>query len=115
MELKDRIKQLRLQNKLTQEQFGKIFGVKKSTISMYESGKSNPDDHLKLKMADYFSISMDYLMGRSDTRTSKTTNRNNRYRSKTISLDGLPDNAVKQVEEYVEFIRDRYVKKKDTE
>lgn len=44
-----RIKLLREENNLTQEQFGKIFGMVKSTVSLYESGKSNPDDETKKK------------------------------------------------------------------
>jgi transcriptional regulator with XRE-family HTH domain len=59
----DRIKQLRLENNLTQEEFGKIFGIVKSTVSMYESNKSTPDDELKKKIAEYFNVSLDWLMG----------------------------------------------------
>ncbi|MDK2812736.1 MAG: hypothetical protein PWQ78_946 [Petrotoga sp.] len=64
----DRIKQLRLENNLTQEEFGKIFGIVKSTVSMYESNKSTPDDELKKKIAEYFNVSLDWLMGVSDIR-----------------------------------------------
>jgi len=46
----DRIKQLRTEKNLTQEEFGKIFGIVKSTVSMYESNKSTPDDELKKKL-----------------------------------------------------------------
>jgi len=66
--LAERIKQLRTENELTQEEFGKIFGIVKSTVSLYESGKSTPDDTLKRKIAEYFNVSLDYLMGVSDVR-----------------------------------------------
>lgn len=66
--LAKRIKQLREEKQLTQEQFGKIFGIVKSTVSLYESGKSTPDDELKKRIAEYFNVSLDYLMGVSDIR-----------------------------------------------
>ena len=64
----DRLRQLRLENDLTQEQFGKIFGIVKFTVSLYENGKSTPDDETKKKIAEYFNVSLDYLMGFSDIR-----------------------------------------------
>lgn len=41
--LSDRIKSLRLSADMTQEEFGKKFGIVKSTVSLYESGKSTPN------------------------------------------------------------------------
>ena len=44
MELKDRIKSIRKENKLTQVEFGKSIGVKGNTITNYETGLRNPTD-----------------------------------------------------------------------
>jgi transcriptional regulator with XRE-family HTH domain len=66
--LSDRIKALRTEKNITQEELGKIVGVVKSTMSMYESGKSIPSDEIKKVLADYFDVTMDYLMGISDER-----------------------------------------------
>lgn len=66
--LSERIKQLRKEKDLTQEEFGKIFGIVKSTVSLYENNKSTPDDEIKKKIAEYFNVSLDYLMGNSDIR-----------------------------------------------
>ena len=38
-------------------------GVKKSTISLYETGKSDPADEFKIIIARYFNVSIDYLIG----------------------------------------------------
>lgn len=66
--LAERIKVLRTEKDLTQEEFGKIFGIVKSTVSLYEGSKSTPDDEIKKKMAEYFNVSLDYLMGSSNIR-----------------------------------------------
>ena len=61
--LSDRIKSLRLSVDMTQEEFGKKFGIVKSTVSLYESGKSTPNDQIKKQICDYFHVSLDYLLG----------------------------------------------------
>lgn len=61
--LSDRIKSLRLSAGITQEEFGKKFGIVKSTVSLYESGKSTPNDQIKKQICDYFHVSLDYLLG----------------------------------------------------
>ena len=60
------IKYLRLNSNMTQEKFAEIFGLTKSTISLYESGKSTPNDQLKSEICSFFNISMDTLFGRTN-------------------------------------------------
>lgn len=64
---KDRLKSLRLQKNLTQQQLAEAIGVGTSTIGKWE-GKGNilPSDGVKEKLAAFFNVSMDYLMERSD-------------------------------------------------
>lgn len=58
-----RIRQLRLLNKLTAREFGEIFNISPSTVSLYESGKRVPSIDLIVKIAKYFNVSTDYLLG----------------------------------------------------
>jgi transcriptional regulator with XRE-family HTH domain len=51
---------------MTQEELGKIFGVDRATISRYETGSRDPDPELVRKFADFFGVSTDYLLGRTD-------------------------------------------------
>lgn len=63
-----RIKILRTEAGLTQEEFGKPYNLKKSTVSQYESGSSKPDDELKKRIANDYNVSLDWLMGLSEIR-----------------------------------------------
>jgi len=57
-----KIKQLREYYGLNQEQLGKIIGVSYSTISNYEQGVRQPDQEKLIKLADYFGVTIDYLL-----------------------------------------------------
>ncbi|MDU3677810.1 MULTISPECIES: helix-turn-helix domain-containing protein [Clostridium] len=107
--LADRLKELRKSNKLTQSELGKILGVGKTTISMYETGNSTPNDEIKLKISEYFNISVDYLLG-------KTNIKNLNNNEETIALHSdydykdLPDEARKEIENYIDYIKQKYKK-----
>lgn len=62
-----RIKSIREVHHLTQTEFGELFGIVKSTVSSYEHGNSTPDDDIKVAICKHFNISMDYLLGLTDT------------------------------------------------
>ena len=53
-----RLKNLRLQDSLTQSELGSRLGIAKSTISLYESGKREPDFVTLEKFADFFNVPM---------------------------------------------------------
>lgn len=62
----ERLKNLRKDRRLTQEQFGKIFFLDKSSISRYEKNSQMPENDLLQKIADYLGVSIDYLLCRTD-------------------------------------------------
>lgn len=65
----NKIKELRQQKGITQVKLSKIIGVSRSAISMYEINASQPDYDIISKIADYFGVSVDYLLGRENKST----------------------------------------------
>ncbi len=63
LEFKNRLKELRKQKGLTQEQLAKRLWVTKSTISAYEAGNKFPSLDMLIKLSYTFNISTDYLLG----------------------------------------------------
>ena len=61
-----RLLELRKQNNLTQDQLGKQINVSRYAILTYEKAKSYPDVEGLIALADYFKVSTDYLLGRTD-------------------------------------------------
>ena len=69
--IQERIKELRTEKGYTQEELAKLLGLNaKSNIANYESGANAPSDKIKIKMCQLFNCSMDYLMGKSNFKTS---------------------------------------------
>ncbi|OGO77631.1 MAG: transcriptional regulator [Clostridiales bacterium GWB2_37_7] len=67
----DRLKHLRLEKNLTQIELGKIFNTSHATINRYEKGVNEPDSETINKFADFFNVSTDYLLGRTNTKNNK--------------------------------------------
>ncbi|KAJ48689.1 transcriptional regulator with XRE-family HTH domain [Clostridium tetanomorphum] len=65
-ELKNKIKNERLKKGLSQPELAKIMNVSKQTISNWENGNRIPDVLTLKKLADFFDVSTDYLLCRTD-------------------------------------------------
>lgn len=63
------LKMLRKKHGYSQSEFGKLIGVSKSAVSMYELGQRVPDLELLHTIANLFNVSIDYLSGRESTPT----------------------------------------------
>lgn len=62
MELGKKIAALRKTKNLTQREFAKLMGISSSTIAMYETNKNEPDLGTIKKFANFFEVSIDYLL-----------------------------------------------------
>lgn len=58
-----RIRDARLEQKLTQQQLALLLGVSQDTISMWERGKSYPSIEYIIELVKLFDVSSDYLLG----------------------------------------------------
>ncbi len=98
--LGERIKELRTERKLTQTDIGDLLGVAKTSVSGYEKNVRDPDSHAIIKLASFFNVSTDYLLGVSD------------YKNKELlasrfdkDFDKLTDNQKNQIVTFIEFVK----------
>ena len=82
-----RLKQLRLNKNLRQEQVANLIGVNKSAISTYENNTRQPSFEILVRLATLYRVSTDYLLGRTDSRS--------------LDLSGLTDEEAAAVSEIV--------------
>lgn len=106
-----KLKELRLEKKINQSELGEIIGISPSTVGMYERGQRFPDKDILGKIADYFEVSVDYLLGRTDRRNITKEKSKLDPSIKTIAahrlsdIEDLDDDAIEKINEYIEFIR----------
>lgn len=99
----ERLFDLRKDAGLTQDELADILKINKHSISSYEREKSEPPDIIKIEIADYFNVSIDYLLGVTDDPNSYGKKHN------VLRLPAdFPPSAKKLLVEYAEFLEYKY-------
>lgn len=77
---------LRKRNGLSQQKLGEEIGLARNTICQYESGNRVPDVDTLIKIAQYFDVSIDYLLGTSDSIYTAEDYANGVIETKQVSI-----------------------------
>lgn len=85
---------LRKRDNLSQKELAEKIGVKRNTISMYETGQRQPDFETAEAIADIFNVNMDTLFGRSETPTAPTVRVSPERQELLDMVDSLTDEEV---------------------
>ena len=88
-----RIKELRVSQKITQNDFASRLGVTKSAISSYENGSRLPSYDILIKISRIFKVSTDYLLGCVDEK------------SQTVNVSGLFDKQIASIKSSIDTFR----------
>lgn len=62
----EKLRELRKEKGISLKELGAEIGVAESTMSLYENGKRQPDYETLLKLAEYFGVTVDYLLRGDD-------------------------------------------------
>ena len=92
----NKLKELRNQNKMTQQQLAAQIGVSKSVISYYELQERIPSPEILLKLASVFHVSTDYLLGVSN--------------DKVLDVSGLDEEDMAVLSSMVSLLRKKNIK-----
>ncbi len=101
----NRLRELRKEKGLTQIELAKLLNVSDRSVGFYETGERDPDTDTLKNLADFFSVSIDYLLCRSNIRVPDKIETKAYH---NLDVAGLPDEAIKQVEDYIEFVKQKY-------
>ncbi|QEK12756.1 helix-turn-helix transcriptional regulator [Crassaminicella thermophila] len=96
----DRLKELRIENNMTQEELAKKFNTGKASISHYESNRRMPDASTIEKFADFFNVSVDYILGRTNNKEIISHENSN-----TNNVQTLTKRDEKEIEKIIEQTR----------
>ncbi|GKV70231.1 transcriptional regulator [Sporosarcina sp. NCCP-2716] len=115
--LADRLRSLRTsKTNFTQAEFAKKIEVARTTYAMYEQGNREPDYKTLKKIADFYDVSSDYLLGRSASEEKKTDEHKDDLRDPQTNLlfDGwleMDDDQRKEALDFMEYLRSKKEKK----
>lgn len=98
----ERLAELRKDKKLSQKDLAEKLSISIYTVSSYERDNSTPDDEMKIKIAKFFNISLDYLLGLINEERPIGGG------VPLILPENLPPQAVKEIRDYVEYIKAKY-------
>lgn len=93
--LSSRLKELRSTKGVKQAEVATYLNVDRSTYGKYETGDSSPDYDKLVMLANYFHVSVDYLLGRTNVRSLLPCD----------FLEGLGDDDIKQTRDFVRFLK----------
>lgn len=99
-----RLRTMREEHGYLQKFVADKLGIKSNTLSGYENGTRTPDPTMLSNIADLYNVSTDYLLGRTNI---KNQGELAAHRSDNF-LEDLPEEAVKELENFKEFIRTKY-------
>lgn len=99
-----RIKYHRNKKELTQKEFAAILKVPRDTLANWEVDRATPSVDMLAKIADYFEVTTDYLLGRPQPETIAAHRTDD-------PMDELPPEARRSVEEFMDYIHKKYGKK----
>lgn len=95
----NRIKFLRNEKNINQDVLAKLLGLEIAGISKLETGRVPLKDEYIIKLADYFDVSTDYLLGKSDIRNF------NFSRNPFININGLDKDDLKEIQRHINYIK----------
>lgn len=110
--LKDRLKQLRIEKGKTQKEMAKDLGTTDVSIGRYEAGTREPKTDILNALADYFDVTTDYLLGRTDERKPKERFQgvNTIAAHRIGNIEQLSEEGLEELDNYIELLKLKYKK-----
>lgn len=97
-----KIRELRKQRRLSQTDLAKQIHVSQATVTSWETGRADPSSSALNALADFFGVSSDYLLGRTDQPTSDNELTKNQ---KLIAYSIDPDTSDEERDAIIEMVR----------
>ena len=96
----NRLKELRQSKGIPQSDFAPMFNITQGTLSGWETGRYDISNDALVKLADFFNVSVDYLLGRPEL---ASTNKEEYIDELTEMYNNLPEDKKEQVKAFIKF------------
>lgn len=101
----NRLKKLRLEKNESLESIAKILNVTLQTISNYENGKREMTPNTIIKLAEYFNVTTDYLLGKTDIRNPEELKNTKFANNGGLDTSGLDKEDLLELQQQIDYIK----------
>ena len=101
----NRIKQLRNERNINQDVLAKLLGLEVAGISKLETGRVPLKDDYIVKLAEYFNVSTDYLLGKSDIRNEEELKNIKFANNNGLNTEGLDEEDLLELQKQIDYIK----------
>ena len=109
----NRIKELRQAKNMKQSELSEVLSVAQNTLSYWENGKNEPDQKSLFALSDFFEVSIDYILCRTDDPfASSVQNTDDTVKFALFGDVEIDDDVMDEVKTYARFVAERKKKQK---
>ena len=101
----NRIKYLREELNMTQQELADKINGAKSTIAMYEKGDRKPSMEVLINLSEIFDCSIDYLLGQSDIKNPEKLKKISFANAGGLNTDGLEHEDLLELQKQIDYIK----------
>ena len=101
----NRIKLLREEANMTQQELANKLNGAKSTVAMYEKGDRKPSMEILLKLSNIFNCSIDYILGKSNIRNLEELNKVKFANANGLNTEGLDNEDLEELQRQIEYMK----------
>ena len=113
----NRLKMLRIEQGITQDELAGKLKINRNAISRYENGKRQPDYEILKKIADYFSVSIDYLLDRESPNPSPEISAqalnlmqtDHKMQELYANINDLSEEESRKIIDYISFVKSQRI------
>lgn len=111
----NRIKQLRNERNINQDVLAKLLGIEIAGISKLETGRVPLKDEYIVKLAEFFGVTTDYILGKSDIRNPQASFNDDELHIALSKEDKgyISDDLKNKIKEYAKFVIEQEKNKKE--
>ena len=106
----NRLKELRIKKGQRQVDVARALNLSRQTYNFYENGKRDPDTATLVRMADYFGVSTDYLLGRTIRREQSVAAPSPVPKDKLLFLEAVEDvdsQTIAELHQFLNFLKQK--------
>ena len=102
----NRMKLLREQHNLSQTDLAKILNISRQSYNFYENEKRDPDTTMLIRIADFFNVSLDYLLGRTNAPSPITQEKTSSHQEEVLrDIEDITPEMASEVRQFINYLK----------